>query len=52
MTKEDAQKHAATLAQRAAESHSCDDALKFSQAACNVANAYSALVHAEPAPMP
>lgn len=43
MTKEDAKKHIAALATKAAGSEKSDDALRFSQAACNVANALCAM---------
>jgi hypothetical protein len=43
MTIEDANKHAAALAKKAAESERSEDALRFSQAACNLANALCAL---------
>ena len=36
-------KHVEVLMKKASDAHSADDALKFSQAACNVANAMRAL---------
>jgi hypothetical protein len=42
MNIEDAKKHIEALSEKAAKAERADDALKFSQAACNVANALCA----------
>ena len=43
MTKEQAQKHVATLAEKASKADKSEDALRFSQAATNLANALCGL---------
>lgn len=43
MTKADAAAHVQKLSEKAKDADKADDALKFSQAACNVANALCAL---------
>jgi hypothetical protein len=50
MKKEENTSHVETLILRAASAEKSDDALKFSQAACNAANAMAQLQHVESGP--
>ena len=43
MTKDEAQKHVATLADKASKADKSEDALRYSQAATNLANALCGL---------